>query len=128
MPLRHAAPSPPKFPNSLHRLAKEQSHRPPDFLSGHAYDDGKWEHRGDYAQEANPVRGICGAYRGHETAEMRDVRRNGGGRVLRGGAKKRVGVSWTTLEISVSTQTIGRLQPRTRGNVARRWDVGWNVS
>ena len=41
VPLRHAAPSPPQVPDSLHRLAKEQSRRPPDFLSGHAYQDGK---------------------------------------------------------------------------------------
>ena len=33
VPLRHAAPSPPKVHDSLHRLAKAQSRRPPDFLS-----------------------------------------------------------------------------------------------
>ena len=38
--LRHVVPSPPQLPDSLHRLAKEQSHRPADFLSGHAYEDG----------------------------------------------------------------------------------------
>ena len=38
-PLRHAAPSPPELPDSLHRLAKGQSHGPPDFLFGHAYED-----------------------------------------------------------------------------------------
>ena len=41
VPLRHAAPSPPQVLDSLHRLAKVQSHRPPDFLSGHACQDGK---------------------------------------------------------------------------------------
>ena len=41
VPLRHAAPSSPQVPDSLHRLAKVQSRRPPDFLSGHAYQDGK---------------------------------------------------------------------------------------
>ena len=41
VPLFHAAPSPPQLPDSLHRLAKAQSRRPPDFLSGHAYQDGK---------------------------------------------------------------------------------------
>ena len=40
VPLRHAAPSPPQFPDSLPRLVKEQSRRPLDFLSGHAYHDG----------------------------------------------------------------------------------------
>ena len=33
--------SPPQIPDSLHRLAKAQSHRPADFLSGHACQDGK---------------------------------------------------------------------------------------
>ena len=39
--LRHAAPSPPQPPNSLYRLTKEQAYRPSDFLSRHAYEDGK---------------------------------------------------------------------------------------
>ena len=38
--LQHAAPSPPMPPDSLHRLAKQKSHRPPDFLFGHIYEDG----------------------------------------------------------------------------------------
>ena len=42
VPLRHAAPSPPQLPDSLHRLVKEQSQRPSDFLSGYVYyEDGK---------------------------------------------------------------------------------------
>ena len=41
VPLRHAAPSPPQVLDSLHRLAKEQSRPPPDFLSGHACQDEK---------------------------------------------------------------------------------------
>ena len=41
VPQRHAGPSPPQLPDSLHRLAKERSRRPPDLLSGHAYHDGK---------------------------------------------------------------------------------------
>ena len=42
VPLRHAAPSLPQVLDSLHRLAKAQSRRPPDFLlSGHASQDGK---------------------------------------------------------------------------------------
>ena len=45
-------------------------------------------------QEADPVRGVFGARGEHETAEVRDVRRAGGGCGLRGGAGKRVdGVS-----------------------------------
>ena len=41
VPLRHASPSSPQFLDSLHRLAKAQSRRPPDLLSGHACQDGK---------------------------------------------------------------------------------------
>ena len=41
VPLTHAAPSPPQLPDSLHRLVNEHSRRPPYFLSGHAYQDGK---------------------------------------------------------------------------------------
>ena len=74
VPLRHAAPSPPQFPDSLHRLAK-QSHRPSDFLSGNAHKHGKRWHRGDYTREAYVVCGNCGANGGHETANVRDVRR-----------------------------------------------------
>ena len=62
---------------------------------------------------------------------MRDVRRTDGGRRLRGGPGKIVdGVFWTTPELSVSTLTSERLQPRTRGNVARtkRRYKGRNVS
>ena len=51
VPLLHAVPSPPQLPDSLHRLAREQSRRPLDFLSGHAYQDEKLEHRGDFTQE-----------------------------------------------------------------------------
>ena len=47
-------------------------------------------HRGDFTQEADLVRGICGAHGGYETAEVRDVRRTGGGRGLYGGSGKRV--------------------------------------
>ena len=41
VPLRHAAPSPLQVLDLLHRLTKAQSHRPPDFLSGYACQDGK---------------------------------------------------------------------------------------
>ena len=37
----HYTPSPPQVLGSLHRLAKARTRRPPDFLSGHAYQDGK---------------------------------------------------------------------------------------
>ena len=46
------------------------------------------------------------------------------------GARKKSGwgVSWTTSELSASTPTSGRLQPRTRGNVAERQNKGRNIS
>ena len=67
-------------------------------------------------------RRISGAHGGYETAEVRGVRRNGGGRGLCRGARKKSGwgVSWTISELSASTPTSGRLQPRTRGNGAER--------
>ena len=51
---------------------------------------------------------ICGAHGGHETAEVRDVQRPGGGRGLRegggggGGGGSRWGIFWTTSELLVS--------------------------
>ena len=90
MPPRHAVPGLPQLPDSLHRLAKEHVRRPPDFLSGHAYENEKIEHRGDFAQEADLVREICGTYGGYETAEVPDVHRIGGGCALRGDEGKRV--------------------------------------
>ena len=90
MPLRHAALSPSHAPDSLHRLTKAQSRRPPDFISRHAYQDGKEEYQGDFTQEADLVYGICGAHGGYETVEVRYVWRIGGERGLCGGARKRV--------------------------------------
>ena len=48
------------------------------------------QHRGDFTQEADLVCGICGAHGGYETAEVRDVRRDGGRRGLCRGPGKRV--------------------------------------
>ena len=42
--LRYAAPSPSQLLDSLHRLAKEHSRRPPDFTASER------EHRGDFMQ------------------------------------------------------------------------------
>ena len=69
-------------------------------------------------QEADLVREICGAHGGHETAEVRVVRGIGGGRGLREGPGKRVDMGCfldDLSELSASTPTSGRLQPRTRG-------------
>ena len=130
VPLRHAAPNPPQVLDSLHRLARAQSRRPSGFLSGHAYQDEKRGHRGDFTQEADLVCRICGAYGRYETAEMRGVPRNGEGRGLfEGAGKKSVwGVSWTTSKLSASTPISGRLQPRTRENGTGRWNKRRNIS
>ena len=46
------------------------------------------------------------------------------------GGRKKSGrdVSWTTSELSASTPTSGRLQPRTKGNGAERQNKGRNIS
>ena len=52
-----------------------------------------------------------------------------GGAGCGGGYKKSGwGVSWTTSDLSASTPTSGRLQPRTRGNGAERQNRGRNIS
>ena len=83
----------------------------------------------DFTQEVGLVRGICGAHGGYETAEVRDGRRTGGGRELRGGRKKSGwGVFWTTSELLASTPTSEGLQPRTRKNGAGRRNKRRNIS
>ena len=48
---------------------------------------------------------------------------------MRGASKtSEWGVSWTISELSASTPTSGRLQPRTRGNGAERQNKGRNIS
>ena len=52
-----------------------------------------------------------------------------GGAGCVGGQKKEwMGFSWTTSELSASTPTSGRLQPRTRENDAERQNKGRNIS
>ena len=52
-----------------------------------------------------------------------------GARAVWGARKKRgYGVSWTISELSVSTPTSRRLQPRTRGDGAERQNKGRNIS
>ena len=41
VPIRDAATSPPQLSDSLQRSAREQPHRPPDFLPGHPHEDRK---------------------------------------------------------------------------------------
>ena len=52
----------------------------------------------------------------------------GGADCVGGQEKSGWGVSWTTSELSASTPTNGRLQPRTRGNGAERQNKGRNIS
>ena len=85
IPLRHATPNQPQLPDSLPRLAKKESHRPHDFVSGHPHKDEKSEHRGDYAQKVDPFRGIYGAHGGQETAPVRGAERTDGCHGLLGG-------------------------------------------
>ena len=79
----------PHLPDSLHRLVKEQSHRPLDLFSGRAYMKTGSESI-KMIMHRRRIMFADGAYGGHETAEVRDVRRTGGGRGLRVGAGKRV--------------------------------------
>ena len=51
-----------------------------------------------------------------------------GGAGCEGGQEKEwMGVSWTISELSASTPTSGRLQPRTRGNGAERQNKGRDI-
>ena len=59
-----------------------------NFCSRIPCEDGEREHQGDTAEEADPVRGVCDAHGGHETAEARDVRGTRGGTVSVGGQEK----------------------------------------
>ena len=69
----------------------------------------------------NLVCGICGTHGGYETAEVRNVRKIGGGRGLCGGPGKKVGGVFPGRCQSFqsgSTSTSGRLQPRTPESTA----------
>ena len=84
---------------------------------------------GIYAQEADPVRGIV--TRMEDTKLPKCVMFGGlvrGAGCVGGRKKSGPGVSWTTSELSVSTPTGERLQPRTRENGARRRNKRRNVS
>ena len=63
VPLRHAAPSPSQLLDSLHQLAKAQSRRPPDFLSGHAYHRKVRASRRLYAGGGSCLRDLWRAWR-----------------------------------------------------------------
>ena len=52
----------------------------------------------------------------------------GGAGSVRGQEEECVCVAWMTSERLASTPTSGRLQPRTRGNGAERWNKGRDIS
>ena len=64
VPLRHAAPSPPQLPDSIHQFAEKQSYRPHQFADTHK--------------------------KVGSEIEVGDVRKTDGGRELRGGGGKTV--------------------------------------
>ena len=88
-----------------------------EFSTWTAHENGKkCDHQGDYAQEADPVRGICGAHGGHETAKVRDVRRTGERRELRRGAGKSVdGVSLRAQSFRYQRRPVNYCSPGRRG-------------
>ena len=84
-----------------------------------------------FTQKADLVCGIfCGAHGGYETAEVRDARRNGGGRGLWGGAGKRVDGVFPGPPQSFRNQRrpMDDCSLRTRGNGAERQNKGWDIS
>ena len=92
---------------------------------------GSEKHRGDYTQEGYLVRGICGTHGRYEIAEVRHVRRTGGGRGLRGEPGKRVERVFPGRPQSFRHQRrpLDDYSPaRTRRNGARRWNKGRNFS
>ena len=103
----------------------------PDFLSGHACQDGKLLFKEKSVEATIRRRRILFA-----GWRIRDCRSAGcsekwwGARAVWGARKKSggCGISWTTSELSASTPTSGRLQPRTRGNGAERQNKGRNIS
>ena len=100
---------------------KKQSPRSFDFLSGHTYEEGSESIVAIMRRRRILLTGFV--------ARMEDTRlpkcvmlgelvRNAG--CVGDNKKSRWDVSWTTSELSASTPTSGLLQPRIRGNDARR--------
>ena len=89
-------------------------------------------HRGNFTQEADLVRGICGAHGGYETAEVPDVRiigGGGGGGCMGGQGKKRTVCFLDDLRaFGINADQWTTAVSRTRGNGAGRRNKGRNVS
>ena len=125
--LRHAAPSPPQILDSLHRLVVDEStinraHHPISqwhldtlFKTGSVRAS-----RRLYAGGGSCVRDLWRAWRIRDGRSAWCSENWSEARAVRGARKKSGwGVSWTS-ELSASTPTSGRLQPRARGNGAER--------
>ena len=129
LPLRHAAPGPPQFPGSLLWLAKEQSRRSLDFLSGQLIKTGSESIEATLRRRRILFAGFVARMEDTRlpkcvmSAELVEARA-----AWRARKKSGWGVSWTISEISASTPTSGRLQPRKRGNGAGRRNRGRNLS
>ena len=128
-PLRHAALGPPKLRDSLHRLTKEQSHRPPGLLFEHPREDGKWGHEGNYTHEVilrrRRVLLAEFAARMEYTRLPECVMMFGEPMGVVGCVEGRKNSGWGVSSITSefrhrSRGTNGRLQPRTRENDARQ--------
>ena len=80
--------------------------------------------------KADPVRGTCGTHGGYETAEVRHVRRTGGGRGLRGGqGKEWMGCLLNDLRFfGINADQWTTAAYSTRGNGTRRRIKERNVS
>ena len=85
----------------------------------------------DFTQEADLICGVCGAHGGYESAKVRDVRRTGEGRGLRGGQEKKVGGVFPGRPQSFRHQrrpVVDDYSPGRGGNDAGRRNQGRNVS
>ena len=83
-----------------------------------------------YAEGGSRLRDLWRAWRIRDCRSAWCSERWWGARAVSGARKKSGGwgVSWTTSELSTSTPTSGRLQPRRRGNGAERQNKGRNIS
>ena len=118
---RHAGPNPPQLNGSLDVLAKEQSHRITDFLSGHAaFEDGKREHRGDYRRRRILSAGFVTRMKDMKLPKsVMFVELVGGASCVGVRKKSGWGVSRMTSELSVSkSRTVDDCSPG-RGEMAQ---------
>ena len=128
VPLRHAAPSPPQVLDSLHPVGETTincADDPISYLLDTLIKTGSESIEATIRRRRILFAGFVP--RMEETRLPKCVMF--GELELSGGKKKNGwGFSWTTSELSASTPTSGRLQPRTRGIGAERQNKGRNIS